>query len=166
MVTEMGVSYRLNRYSSSARPRSTEEPQRIYLNSDVGIMWNHGASWAVGGSLYGGALVDYAFTVRLGAKARIRKWLTEGMAIDLGAGPLVGSVPLGGGSYVMGVGITTSAELVFTDRVSIINTVEWMPHNGGTDTAWYLGGRLGSWPGVIASGIAAVLMGIGAGMTM
>ena len=112
--------------------------------------------------MYGAALVDYAFTVRLGAKARIRKWLTDAVALDLGAGPIVGSVPVGNGAYRTGVGFTTSAELVIGDRVSLINIIEFMPDKEGTDTAWYLGGRLGSWPGAIAAGVAAVFMGVGA----
>jgi len=151
MVTEVGVSYRLN----GTVDAMGGEPQRIYLNSDVGIMWNRGGNWALGGTLYGGALVDNAFTVRLAAKARLRRWLSNGVAIDLGAGPLVGSVEQRSG---MGLGFTTSAELVFTDRVSIINTVEWMPDRNG-DTAWYLGGRLGSWPSAIVAGVAVLLMG-------
>jgi len=161
MVTEVGVSYRLNGTGDGMG----WEPQRIYINSDVGIMWNQRGNWALGGTLYGGALVDYAFTVRLGVKARLRRWLSDGVALDLGAGPLVGSVSQGKGDYGTGVGVTTSVELVFTDRVSFINTVEFMPDHG-SDTAWYLGGRLGSWPGAIASGIGAVLLGIGAVATL
>ncbi len=37
-----------------------------------------------------------------------------------------------------------------------------MPDKEGTDTAWYLGGRLRSWPGAIAAGVAAAFMGVGA----
>jgi len=167
LITEVGISYRLNGGSAVSPGDSVFfNPQRIYINGDIGLMWNRDGGWALGGSLYGAALVDYAFTVRLGAKARIRKWLTDAVALDLGAGPIVGSVPVGNWAYRTGVGFTTSAELVLGDRVSLINIIEFMPDEHGTDTAWYVGGRLGSWPGAIASGVAAVLLGIGAVATL
>ena len=77
----------------------------------------------------------------------------------------MGQVHLGKGDFRTVVGFTTSAELVLGDRVILINTIEFMPGEGGTDTAWYLGGRLGSWPGAIAAGVAAAFLG-GAALAM
>ena len=154
-VTELGYSYRLG---LGASPDAGEQ-QDHYLNGDFGWMWNRSPRTAIGGTLFAGALVDFAFSMRVGAKARVRRWLGEGVGLDLSAGPVVGSASPSSGTVL---GLTSHVGLTLEDRLVLLAGLDVLPDPTGPDAVWSVGARLGSRPALWGGGLAMVLLGAAA----
>jgi hypothetical protein len=160
-VTEIGYAHRLDQTSLA----TGGSPQVHYLNAEVGWMFNSSRRLALGGTFFAGALVDYAFEFRPGAKARARYWLGQSTGLDLGAGFVIGKTQsalavngpegrrLGGAGHV---------GLSFNDRALLILHAEYLPSPVDRDLAMYLGARLGSKPAAWTSFIVGPLLGLGA----
>lgn len=148
VVTEIGYSMRL------AAPSA----QRHYLNGELGWMTNRPGRASLGATLFAGGLVDYAFQLRLGAKARYRRWLGANSALDAGAGPML----FRDGS--LRAGITSDLSWTWQDRITFLAQLELAPSPTAPDLGWYVGARLGGKTAMWTGLIGGALMGIGAAM--
>jgi hypothetical protein len=102
--------------------------------------------------VFAGALVDYAFSLRVGAKARVRRWLGSGTALDLSAGPVIGP----------SLGFTSHVGLSLEDRLVLLAGLDVMRDPGAPVAVWSVGARLGSRPALWSGGLAALLLGAAA----
>lgn len=157
LVTEIGYTYRVTGAMYGT------EPQRHYLNGEIGYLRNTSPRLAIGGSLFGGALVDYAFEFRPGLKARLRYWAAPGIALDLGAGPVLGRVasspPLQGFGTRGQLGVTSHASLSAEDLFILVAMAEYLPSPADHDVSFYLGARLGSRVGIFAALLTGAFLG-------
>jgi hypothetical protein len=158
-ITEIGYAHRLDK-----TPFATGgEPQVHYFNAEVGWMFNRSPRLAIGGTVFAGALVDYAFEFRPGVRARVRYWIDPRTGVDLGAGLVVGRTPasgtfnspdehrLGGAGHV---------GLSFHDAAILILEVEYLRNPVDRDLAAYAGARIGSRPAMWTTLIVGPLLGL------
>jgi hypothetical protein len=136
-ITESGIAKRLNRMDD------------MLATFELGRMRNRGRT-AIGGTLFLG-LTDQASDgtdVLIGVKPRFRTWLAGG-STSLEVSPGAFFAAKGGR-----VGFTGHAAINVGDRVALTGQVvalrpsaPFLPNQ--TDVAWYVGGKLGSTPGVV-----------------
>jgi hypothetical protein len=127
---------------------------------DVGAMVNRPDRTAIGGTVHVGA--EPGGRRRLALELRRRRWLTDRIAFDLGAGPLEingrnSLVPFQPGA---GYGVTSHAGLVLMDLATLTVGAD-LVQNRRTQFAPAVGARLGSWASVgtvlAATGLAALV---------
>lgn len=137
---------------------------RKHWQWQLGAMTNTGTHDAWGAVLLLGTATDGA---RLGAEARYRRWLGRHAALDLGAGVLRAEVdapcrPPVCPHRIPGAGVTGEASLGLTDWVALAVRAETVWTERNRPYAVYAGVRLGTIPGLVATGgVLAFLMGMG-----
>jgi len=159
-VLELGYAHRLG-----GGPTLTGgSPQVHYLNGELGWMVNRSPRLAVGGSLLMGALVDYAFELRPGVKARARYWLGPRTALDAGAGMILGRVPTDRTMVAEARRLGGAGHLALSLHDALLLTVqaEYLSNPVDRDLVGYLGARLGSRPALWSGLIVGSLLGLGA----
>jgi hypothetical protein len=112
-------------------------------------MYNRSERTAWGGCTY----VAYHEEVRLGLKLRYRRWMNRGWSFNVGGGPILvlADGGLGGG--------TGSVDLSYKDWVAAYVGLDVYdaPEEADLDGRdWYIGAKLGSWPGAALNGAAAL----------
>jgi hypothetical protein len=160
-VTEIGYAHRL----SSAPLATGGLPQVHYLNGEIGWMFNRSPRLALGGTLFMGALVDYAFELRPGVKGRARYWLGQHTGLDLGAGVILGKVPAAseiGSGEARHLGANAHLGLSLDDALVLTAQLEYLPNPIDHSLNGYLGARIGSKPAAWTSLIVGPLMGLAA----
>ena len=160
-ITELGYAVRVNQ-----GPTATGgNPQIHYLNGEFGWMYNRSPRLALGGAFFAGALVDYAFQFRPGAKARLRYWLGPRTGLDLGAGFVLGKTPRDatiGSAEQHRLGAAAHLGLSFHDGFLLIMHGEYLKNPQDDDLAGYVGARFGSKPALWTGAIVGPLLGLGA----
>ncbi len=146
LVTELGYRYRLNEPEGVSNRTST--------TWDVGWMTNRSESLALGGTVFFGVQTSALRTV--GLKPRLRRWLTGGLSVDVSAGlafpvrdPLAS--PAFSAAFTGDVGLNLSDVWQLTGGFEIQKLAE-----GGTDVAWYGGGKGGSYVALVATLLLAI----------
>jgi hypothetical protein len=160
VVTELGYLYRVNGPHGEAGA-----PQAHYLNGEAGFLLRRGARTSVGVTVFAGALVDYAFTLRVGLKGRVRRWLGSNASLEAGAGPILGRVTSGRFENEVastGIGLTAHVALNLDDRLSMLAALETLGNESEPRPSLWVGARLGSRPALWAGGIAALGLGLAA----
>ena len=160
-LLELGYAHRLG----APRTATGASLQVHYLNGEVGWMFSRSPRLSVGGAFFAGALVDYDFELRPGLKARARRWLGDRTALDLGAGVMVGRVPVDTAVFTMTErrpGATAHLGLSLDDVVHLTVMAEYLPNPVDRDLVGYLGARLGSKPALRSGLIVGALLGLGA----
>ena len=167
-ITEIGA------YGRFDPPLYPPDPDfKLYINAELGLMYNVGMVHAFGGTLFAGWDLRIEEDKRIGIKGRYRRWLTPEVSIDGGLGllrSLLKNTP---------IFPCASVSVNYRDRIILAGQVEihaWTnsPNNwgdmkpAGADLAWYGGLRFGSGCSLIAAAvatvtIAAILIGLGSG---
>jgi hypothetical protein len=109
--------------------------------------------------------VDYAFEFRPGLKARGRYWLGQHVALDAGAGVILGRVPVDsttGSLQHRRLGGAGHLGLSLYDALHLTLQAEYLPNPVDRDLVGYLGARLGSKPALWSAFIVAPLLLLGA----
>jgi hypothetical protein len=150
-LTEYCVLWRADRGSD------VSADERTYESFDLGVAKNVGKAMALGGTLFAGG--DGVRT-QWGARARGRFWISRSVSFDLSPGLVLGGEEEGG-SPLAGPEPILQAGLGLEDRIALVGQVFHTRRsdggNGTTDeTAWLLGARFGSQPGMVALLVAAV----------
>jgi len=159
-VLELGYAHRLG-----GGPTLTGgSPQVHYLSGELGWMVNRSPRLALGGSLFVGALVDYAFELRPGLKGRARYWLGPRTALDAGAGVILGRIPTSRtmGTEARRLGGAAHLGLSLHDALLLTVQAEYLANPVDRDLVGYVGARLGSKPALWSGLIAGSLLGVGA----
>lgn len=164
---------------SPLKELNTRNPRDLQMSDlehsstlDVGGMTNLDDHWAVGGTLFFDA---NAGLVRGGVKPRVRRWLSRKIALELSAGPLLaGGGPENVTVYRLSRGKShldrtavmpifpawvTEASLNISDYAALTTRYEvqrWQ--TVGTDQAWFVGWKCGSYAGVAAVVSAALFV--------
>ena len=122
------------------------------LTFEIGAMKNRTTNTAVGATV----AASFGTGAALALKGRYRRWLSpQGIALDLGAGPiLLGSAHSGDGPNTPG--LTADVALNAHDFGAVVARVDVLRTNGKTASALYGGVRLGSQPAVVATGVLAI----------
>ncbi len=116
---------------------------------ELGVMKNLGTRTAIGATAI--LCVD-ANAARLGAKGRYRRWLTsKGLRMDVGAGVTGGRLRRGNTTAIM-VG---DVAINLHDYVALSVRADVAPFSRPRGAALYAGGRIGSKPGLLATGLTA-----------
>lgn len=176
-VLQAGTLFKLN-------PKEVRgETADAILAIDVGAMKNLTARTSLGGSVYVGADPDQT---RLGAKARLRHWLSRSLSIDLAPGIIVGSTARDGSRYYSYPGFVGELSFSMGDWMMVTGqvetrTVSFLPNFGFSSTgrpnyypapeydqvtSWSLGAKFGgafSIPGVILSSLIVASLAHGTG---
>jgi len=147
-ITEFGYNHRLDQYNVS----------HSYFTWETGLMRNVDRQTAIGATLFFGA---DPYGHRYGLKPRYRRWLNNSVSLDFGAGVLLG----GEHDFINRFpGLTSHVGLSFGDWLALTGHLEITRLQykrfriiKETDYAWYVGAKLGSYPGLIAS-IAAPIV--------
>lgn len=158
-VLELGYAHRLDGGTAGGNP------QVHYLNGELGWMFNRSPRLAVGGTLFMGALVDYAFELRPGLKGRGRYWLGRRTALDVGAGVILGRAPVDRSVYSRWErrpGAAAHLGLSLHDALHLTFQTEYLPNPVDRDLVGYVGARLGSKPAMWSAIIIGPLLGLGA----
>lgn len=114
---------------------------------ELGVMRNRGPRAAIGATAVFGVDANGA---RFGAKGRYRRWLTpEGLALDYGAGVSGGRLARGMTTAI----ISGDVALNLRDYIAVAARADVAPFSRPRGSAVYLGGRVGSKPGLIATGL-------------
>ena len=122
-------------------------------------MRNRSPATALGGTAFLAAADQITGNtgVLLGLKPRVRRWIGRTLSVDLSPG---GFYVLSGDANANTIGLTGHGGLNFGDwaALSVQVLVGRSPAqaNGSTEVGFYLGGKLGSYPGA-ASGVAVPL---------
>ncbi len=160
-LLELGYAHRLG-----AAPTATGgSPQVHYLNGELGWMFSRSPRLSVGGTFFAGALVDYDFELRPGLKARARHWLGDRTAVDIGAGVMLGRVPVDRTSWSpteRRPGATAHLGISLDDALHLTVLAEYLPNPVDRDLVGYVGARLGSRPALWSGLIVGSLLGLGA----
>jgi hypothetical protein len=165
LITEFAFLWRLAENTDSRRSLPQD---RWYGAWELGWMRNINPKFALGGTVYAGADNDGA---RLGLKARGRWWINRVVGLDLSSGILIAGIEEEVENYP---GFTSQLGLNFGDWASLVTQVEVIPleyieyppfstvpeKKSGTETAWYAGLKLGSYPGTIGGIGSVVVAGI------
>jgi hypothetical protein len=159
-VLELGYAHRLGGGPTLAGGT----PQVHYLNGELGWMVNRTRTFAVGGSLFLGALVDYDFELRPGLMGRARYWLGERTALDAGLGTVLGRTPAERTDEgpARRLGIAALLGLSLHDALHLTAQAEYLPNPVDRDLVGYVGARLGAKPALWSGLIVGALLGIGA----
>jgi len=160
-VLELGYAHRLD----GALEATGGSPQVHYLNGELGWMFNRSGRLAVGGTVFMGALVDYAFELRPGLKARARYWLGNRTAVDVGAGVVLGRVPIDrsiGSPEERRPGVSAHLGLSLHDALHLMVQTEYLANPVDRDLVGYVGARLGAKPAMWSAIIIGPLLGLGA----
>ncbi len=153
LVTEIGYAYRINDYAEGA----FNLERHHYFTSEVGAMVNTSESFAVGATSFTG--MDEGGNFRWAVKTRFRWWLDRERSIELSQGLILWDSR----GAMEGFGLMSSATVNVTRWIALVGQVEVVPTDrpGGTDLSLYLGGRVGSTPGLVGNVAAAVLALLG-----
>jgi hypothetical protein len=163
-LTEVGVYARVA--GTGFTSRITPEPSaRHHLGThvtwEVGGMANRGTDRAVGATLLLGAGPNDG--VRVGFKGRYRRWLgSSGAALDLSAGALRAEamVPYPR-SVAPALGLTGDVTLGWKELAAVTVRGDVLRTNDHrTVAAVYGGGRVGSYPAVVATAAGAVVVAV------
>jgi hypothetical protein len=120
---------------------------------EIGVMQNHGPSSALGATLFIGG---DGHGGRFGARARYRRWLSaDGRSLDVSTGIIAASLPRTSRTAIL----TSDVALNFSDYGAIVAGVDLARTSGRPRAALSGGARLGSKPGLIATGLT-VLVGL------
>ncbi len=161
MITEVGAHQRVvgsvTRYSQSGFQSGPPDEYSSndlgnQLTFEIGVMKNRPPQTARGATV----MVSFGTGASLAVKGRYRRWLShEGLAIDLGAGPiLLGRANSSAGPNTPG--LTADVALNARDFGAVVARADLLRANGKTASALYGGVRLGSQPALVASGVLAV----------
>ena len=154
-IVESGIGARLNRRSDGFGGAGTD----ILASLEFGVMRNRSPATALGGTAFLAAADQITGNtgVLLGLKPRVRRWIGRTLSVDLSPG---GFYVLSGDANANTIGLTGHGGLNFGDwaALSVQVLVGRSPAqaNGSTEVGFYLGGKLGSYPGA-ASGVAVPL---------
>lgn len=126
----------------------------------LGLMRARTATHALGGAF------DIGFSgkgVRAGASAQVRRWLTDGAAIDVSAGVVTLGVSSAEEPYDIRhrVGITASTQVVGGDLFAGLVRADLVPGRR-TTAAFYGGIQLRSTTAIVGTGVLAVLVALAA----
>jgi hypothetical protein len=159
VITEIGMYTALR----STSIRDEISPGRIRVRKEFsehgtlefGALRNVTPTGAVGAT----AVVGFDGTgLRLGGKARYRRWLgNEGTSLELATG-IVGATPRGAPGRALF--LSTDATVNFRDFMAITARAEVGRSVNRTPAAFYGGLRMGSKPGAITAGLSALIFGI------
>jgi hypothetical protein len=142
-VTEAGVALSVP---------SDEDPN---LTFQAGALANVGPRSAVGGVLVGAVFQN---DVRLGVRARYRRWLTDRLTLDVAPGIL-----LYNGTFTAdSPGFTGEVALGYADWIALTAQLDVVPFEFGTETRGFFGVKIGSYPGAAAAGVAVIWAGVAA----
>lgn len=131
----------------------SENDMSSQLTWEVGMMANRGPRSALGATLLLG-VGDGGGDV--GLKGRYRRWLaSDGVALDVGAGVIRGSLNGPQGTEVAG-GLTADVALNAADYGAIVVRADMLRAKGRNASALYGGVRLGSRPALLGTGALAV----------
>ena len=161
LITEVGAYRRVvgsvTRYSQRG---NVGGPPNEFLSHDlenqltfeIGAMKNRTTNTAVGATV----VASFGRGATVALKGRYRRWLSpQGIALDLGAGPiLLGSAHSGDGPNTPG--LTADVALNASDYGAVVARVDVLRTNGKTASAVYGGVRLGSKPAVVATGVLTI----------
>lgn len=134
----------------NAAARDPSEPWRL-AEWEVGAMVNHRPMQAVGGAV---AVGTSRTGFHLALKARYRRWLHTGSAVEAGAGLIMSQHPPETYPHQTIGGLTVDATIGLTDWVSVSARGYVFPDgagDGGSLSAVELGARVGTVPGVIVT---------------
>jgi hypothetical protein len=140
-ATEFGLAYEIG----------AEGGEWPYWTSEIGLAWNLDERNALGVTHLAGLSMSGAEEIRLGIKARYRRWLGSTVGLDVSAGTLYYRGDASGWfpDFIGYVGLSVR------DYVGLGTQVEALSgYQGGV--TWYPGLRVGSKPGLIAHALAAV----------
>jgi hypothetical protein len=151
-ITEAGYTHNL-----IATSNMDNQTQVHYLSGELGWMVNGSGGWAYGGTAWFGFLADFNIEPRFGVKARVRRWLSQDLSLDISPGLLVTGQS---GSDGVVLGFTGHVGLSVADKVIFLTQVEFVDRAYADDFAWYLGFRLGSQPAVLATTAVGAAMGL------
>lgn len=130
--------------------RYSEDAMSSQLTAEVGVMQNLGPRTALGGTFVLGFGTGGA---DVGIKGRYRRWLSPtGMALDLGAGIISGTLQQSSGD-VRSPGVTMDVALNAADYGALVLRTDIQRANGKTARALYGGVRLGSRPAAAGSAL-------------
>jgi len=156
VITELGY-YPVLWSSSATYARFASDTARYRVKDfgshgafEIGMMRNTNARTAVGATVLFG--IDPNGT-RYGAKLRYRRWLTpDGLSADFATGVVSGTFR----EFSRTTILTGDAALNISDYGALVARVEMARAGARTPSALYGGVRLGSKPGLIASGLTAI----------
>lgn len=133
------------------RDRSEAEPWR-FAEWEIGWMENRGPRDAVGGAIAVG-VSELGF--HLAAKARLRRWLARGAALDVGAGVILAQHPPDTYPHRTIGGLTADVSLGLTDVAAVTARAQLID----SATRAEVGVRFGTVPGILATvvGLAGML---------
>lgn len=156
VITELGVYPNLASTTSTPerfpgdRASGQVEDFGDHAMLELGMMRNRGQNSAIGATVVFG--VD-ANGTRYGAKVRYRRWLeANGLSFDASGGVVSGTFREFNRTAVL----TGDVALNFSDYGALLTRVELARAQGRTPAALYGGARLGSKPGLIATGLSVL----------
>jgi hypothetical protein len=123
-------------------------------NADLGLMVNLSDDYALGGSLYVGFedFTDPGYW-RFGIKARVRRWLTPWLSLDVAPGIMGYSGEMGGD-----LTFTSQFSLSFRDQLVLMTQLEYLRYDEyGRVLDAYAGLRFGSQPALGAALLSGLL---------
>jgi hypothetical protein len=149
-ITESGLGTRVNRGPGGASAD-------LFATLEIGRMSNRSDRTALGATVLVGVgdQISSSTDVMLGFKPRYRHWLGPTTSLELSPGVFY--------SVVAGrVGLTAHAAINLADRVALTGQVLAARSaisglTTRTDVGWYIGGKLGAWPGVAAAIVVPVV---------
>lgn len=160
-ITEFAYLKRLARDDKPNTDASNDKD--FYFLAEVGWMKNLNPKTAVGGTLSWGFDDDNS---RVALKPRYRRWLTRRMNLDVSMGIIVWNLT---GYEDEAPGFTGKIGIGYGDWFGLITQVEMIPYRNrivahgqtepenpyeGTETVWYAGLQLGSYPGTASMVVA------------
>ena len=154
-VTEFSILYRLG--SEEEVPGA----ERYYASLDAGIEHNLFDHLAVGGSIFGG--LDDSNRAQVGARARLRYWLSKSASIDVAPGLVLGGKEEDDADFlppapILRVSLNPSASVGFVYQM--FETEREKSGRVERERASYVGGQLSSTAGVAGTGVALVIAAV------
>ena len=159
-ITEVG-------YSALVTSDDNRQEGSHYVSGELGLMFNSGEHYAYGFTAFVGGLGgtgSLGSAMRGGLRARVRRWLSAGTAVDLSAGPMyTGTGKMGFSSQV---GLSFSDKFLLVAQLEHVGKVRYRQEQStASPTDVYLGIRFGSKTAAIALLAAGVFLGLAAGAT-
>ncbi len=162
LITEF--SY-MNRFHLSSKLPSYVYDDAFLFSWELGLMKNITPRYALGGTFY--TAVDDEGS-RVGIKARIRRWLSRELSIDLAPGILIAKIS---GDYERYPAFTGHIGFNYTPMLSVVTQLEIIPFKAnlfdpvsqsfrrfrGNEVSWFVGIKLCSEIGV-GTGIVGILL--------
>ena len=143
-ITEAGYSYRL---TGQSRDHS-------YATWEVGLMRNLSVRTALGATLFAGFDGD----LRWALKGRFRRWVSSSTSLEVAPGVLLTGCEGNCPGFTGHLAVNFEDRFAFTSHVEVLNRRGFGAFPGRSSVAWYIGVKLGSQPGVIATGVEAVAL--------